>query len=107
MLFRSYGNTAEGFESLNGRISGAAESAGRDPRDIGRSACVLVELDSNAVKRPHTDADVPPLAGGNEPVAAALRELGEAGADEAILVLRPITERSIRELGGALALLGG
>jgi hypothetical protein len=31
---------------------------------------------------------------------AALRELADAGADEAILVVDPITERSVRELGG-------
>jgi hypothetical protein len=33
-----------------------------------------------------------------------LRELFEAGADEAILVVDPITERSIRELGEVVAL---
>jgi hypothetical protein len=32
-----------------------------------------------------------------------LRALQEAGADEAILVLRPITEASIRTLGGLLS----
>jgi hypothetical protein len=31
-----------------------------------------------------------------------LRELAKAGADEAILILDPITERSIREIGEAL-----
>ena len=34
--------------------------------------------------------------------ADALRELGEAGADEVIVVASPITERSIRALGEAL-----
>jgi ethanolamine utilization protein EutP (predicted NTPase) len=38
-------------------------------------------------------------------VAERLRELAEAGADEAILVVSPITERSVRELAAALALL--
>jgi hypothetical protein len=37
-------------------------------------------------------------------VRGHLRDLAEAGADEAILVLRPITEQSIRSLGEALAL---
>ncbi len=36
-----------------------------------------------------------------------LRDLEAAGADEAILVVRPITERSIRSLGEALALDDG
>ena len=38
-------------------------------------------------------------------IAGSLRELVDAGADEAILVADPITERSIRDLGEALALL--
>ena len=32
--------------------------------------------------------------------------MAEAGADEVILVVTPITEASIRELGGVLALTG-
>jgi ethanolamine utilization protein EutP (predicted NTPase) len=38
-------------------------------------------------------------------VAGHLRELAEVGADEAILVVSPIDERSIRALGEALAAL--
>jgi alkanesulfonate monooxygenase SsuD/methylene tetrahydromethanopterin reductase-like flavin-dependent oxidoreductase (luciferase family) len=38
-------------------------------------------------------------------IAAHLRALAEAGADEAILVADPITERSIRDLGAVLSLL--
>ena len=37
-----------------------------------------------------------------ERIAAHLRELAEPGADEAILVVSPITERSVRALGEAL-----
>jgi hypothetical protein len=36
-----------------------------------------------------------------------LRELAEAGADEAIIVVSPITERWVRELGEVLAVLDG
>ncbi len=38
-------------------------------------------------------------------LAAHLRDLAAAGADEAILVVSPITEGSIRELAGALVAL--
>jgi len=96
-----YGNTAAGFRELNATIDGAAESAGREPRDIARSACVLVELDADAVRRPH-DGDTVPVS--LEGVGSLLDELADAGADEAILVLRPITEASIRKLGETLAL---
>ncbi len=40
-----------------------------------------------------------------ERIAAGLRDISEAGADEAILVVSTITERSIRALGEALATL--
>jgi probable F420-dependent oxidoreductase len=93
-----YGNTAEGFAALNARISEAAERAGRDPAEIERSACAHVVLDP---ANPERTLEVPPIAGAD--VAARVRELGEAGADEVIIVAGPITERSIRALGDALA----
>jgi probable F420-dependent oxidoreductase len=95
--YAGYGNTVEKFAELNERISAAAERAGRDPAEVERSACVLVELDQDAVKRPHTDEGLEPVT--PEGLADHLRALGEAGADEAILILRPITEESIRALG--------
>jgi probable F420-dependent oxidoreductase len=99
--FDDYGNSAEGFAALNERISAAARAAGRPPEDVERSACVLVAL-GGAGERP---AQAAPVAGAPERVAAHVRELAEAGADEAILVADPITERSIRELAEAVALV--
>jgi probable F420-dependent oxidoreductase len=96
--YEDFGNSAEGFAALNARISDAAEAAGRDPAQIQRSACVLVALDGAAGERPSTPA-VPPLTGSSRELAARLHELGEAGADEVILVVDPISERSIRQLG--------
>ena len=96
-----YGNTAEGFAALNARISEAAERAGRDPDEIERSACAHVVLDPG---NPERKLEVPPIDGAD--VAARVRELGEAGADEVIIVAGPITERSIRALGDALATSG-
>ncbi len=95
-----YGNTADGFAELNTKINDACEQAERDPREISRSACVLVELDVDAVKRPH-DADTTPVAAGDLP--DVLRDLETAGADEAILVVRPITEASIRQLSDVVS----
>src|SRR5215204_2166880 len=97
-----YGNTAEGFAALHARITDAARAAGRAPEEVTRSACVLVVLDRSAGERPVTPAS-PPLEGSPERIAAGLRELAEAGADEAILVVSPITERSIRALGEVVA----
>ena len=46
-----------------------------------------------------TEPGVTPLEGSLDEIGAGLREIAEAGADELILVLDPITEASIRGLG--------
>ena len=61
-------------------------------------------LDPHAGERP-VDEGLVPLEGSPEWIADVLRGLSEAGADEAILVLSPITEESIRSMGEVLALL--
>lgn len=102
--FDWYGNTPEGFARGNAQVSALAERAGRDPTEIERSACVLVVLDGAAGERPLEDG-VTPLQGPAPRLADGLRAMAEAGADEAILVLDPINERSIRGLGETLTLL--
>jgi probable F420-dependent oxidoreductase len=94
--FTHYGNTADGFARHNAEITAAAERAGRDPATLERSACVLVEVDG-AGERPR---DVPAVPAAELP--AHLRALADAGADEAILVLDPINERTVRAVGNTL-----
>jgi alkanesulfonate monooxygenase SsuD/methylene tetrahydromethanopterin reductase-like flavin-dependent oxidoreductase (luciferase family) len=96
--YDKYGNTPEGFAAHNRRVSDAAERAGRNPDEIERSACVLVVPNRTAAERRLND-DAPPV---ERDVATHLRELAEAGADEAIIVLSPINERTIRALGAEL-----
>jgi alkanesulfonate monooxygenase SsuD/methylene tetrahydromethanopterin reductase-like flavin-dependent oxidoreductase (luciferase family) len=102
--YDGYGNTPAGFAALNGRIDEAAAAAGRDPAAIGRSACVFVLLDPSAPERPIAES-APPVEGPPERIAAHLHELARAGAGEAILVVSPITERSVDELAAVLSLL--
>jgi probable F420-dependent oxidoreductase len=102
--YADYGNTSDGFRALNGHVTGLAEAAGRASSDVSRSACALVVIDRDAGERP-IDGGVVPLEGTAGSVADGIRALAEAGADEAILVLSPITERSIRSMGEVLALL--
>jgi alkanesulfonate monooxygenase SsuD/methylene tetrahydromethanopterin reductase-like flavin-dependent oxidoreductase (luciferase family) len=94
--FEQYGNDPARFAELNARIDYAAEQARRDPADIERSACLLVEVDASAAERVG-DPDAPPIP--FDRLGEALDELAAAGADEAILVATPITEESIRILG--------
>ena len=95
--FDWYGNTADGFAGRIGEIDAACAAAGRDPGTVERSACVLVQLDGGG-ERP-VEADVTPLRGTDAEIGTGLRALAEAGADELILVVDPITERSVRRLG--------
>ena len=102
--YDAYGNTAEGFASLNAMVGEVADRVGRDPEQVERSACVLVRLGGSADER---DIDVPPLEGSAKGIADGLQALAEAGADEAIVVAVPITEDSIGALGEVLDLLEG
>jgi len=102
--FDLYGNTPEGFAAESAKVTAAAERAGRDPAEIERSACCLVVLDRSADERPIPEG-CPPLEGSAEAIADRLRSMAEAGADEAILVVSPIAERSIRDLAETLAAL--
>jgi probable F420-dependent oxidoreductase len=99
--YDSYGNTAAGFATLNATIDEAARAAGREPAEIERSACVLVAFGSDTPERRPAPTS-PALRGDAASMARALRELAEAGADEAILVLDPITEQRVRECGAVL-----
>jgi probable F420-dependent oxidoreductase len=102
--FDWYGNSPEGFAARTAEIDRIAREVGRDPGEIERSACLLVALDPTSRERP-SDPAAPPVTGPPASIAATLGAMAEAGADEVILVVDPITEASIGELGGVLALL--
>jgi len=82
-----YGNTPEGFAELQARI----------PPHLERSACMLVQIEGQPAEREPTAPPVP-----SSRFAEALGELGEAGADEVIVVASPINEHAIRALGEQL-----
>jgi alkanesulfonate monooxygenase SsuD/methylene tetrahydromethanopterin reductase-like flavin-dependent oxidoreductase (luciferase family) len=101
--YEDYGNTAEGFAELNTKITSAAEEAGRTPSSILRSACAFISLDASSPERAITP-EAPPITGSASHIASRLQELHEAGADDIILVVSPITEPSIRTLAEAVAI---
>jgi alkanesulfonate monooxygenase SsuD/methylene tetrahydromethanopterin reductase-like flavin-dependent oxidoreductase (luciferase family) len=101
--YEDYGNSPDAFAALNERISEAARDAGREHGDIERSACALVVLDDSSGERASTPDAPPPLTGSPDRIASGLRELHDAGADEIILVVDPITQTAIRRLGDVLA----
>ena len=99
-----YGNTPDGFARENTRVSELVRESGREPSDVLRSATVFVSVDGSGGVRPHTQ-DAPPLTGAPHRIASGLADFAAAGVDEAILVISPITERTIRVLGDTLTLL--
>jgi alkanesulfonate monooxygenase SsuD/methylene tetrahydromethanopterin reductase-like flavin-dependent oxidoreductase (luciferase family) len=98
--WEDYGNTPEGFAALDATITEAAERAGRDPATVGRSACVLVRADPASRERPDL-ARAPAVA--LDALPGHLDALAQAGADEAVLVLDPITRASVEGVAAALA----
>jgi hypothetical protein len=88
--YSQYGNTPSGYAELSSRFPGSFD----------RSACVLVAVDGGGGERP-LDPGAPPV--GIDALPRHLEELEAAGADEAILVLDPITERSVMAVGVALS----
>ena len=102
--FDWYGNTPEGFAIRSREVDEVAGAVGRDPGEIERSACLLVALGASSDGR-RRDESAPAVSGSPSAVAVAIEDMGAAGADEVILVVDPITEASIVELGEAVALL--
>jgi alkanesulfonate monooxygenase SsuD/methylene tetrahydromethanopterin reductase-like flavin-dependent oxidoreductase (luciferase family) len=102
--FDWFGNTATGFAKENSRVTEMLKAVGRNPSDVLRSATVWVAIDGARGNRPHAD-DVPPVTGSPESIADQLREFAAAGVEEAILVVSPITEPTVRMLGTAIAAL--
>src|SRR3954451_24275882 len=99
-----FGNTPEGFARENERVTAILRAAGREPREVWRSATVLVALGDGGSDRP-ISAATPPVGGTATQIADRLREFAAAGVDEAILVVTPITEESIRGLAPVVAAL--
>jgi alkanesulfonate monooxygenase SsuD/methylene tetrahydromethanopterin reductase-like flavin-dependent oxidoreductase (luciferase family) len=86
-----YGNTPSGFAELSARFEGGFQ----------RSACVLVAVDGGRNERP-PEEDAPPVDARG--LRSHLEELADVGADEAILVLDPIDDASVRTVAGELGL---
>jgi alkanesulfonate monooxygenase SsuD/methylene tetrahydromethanopterin reductase-like flavin-dependent oxidoreductase (luciferase family) len=101
-----YGNTPDGFAREDARVSRLVREIGREPADVRRSATVFVTVEDGRRDRPHTH-DVPPLTGSPGAIAGGLADLADAGVDEAILIVSPINERTIRSLGEMIATLNG
>jgi alkanesulfonate monooxygenase SsuD/methylene tetrahydromethanopterin reductase-like flavin-dependent oxidoreductase (luciferase family) len=99
-----FGNAPDGFARENERVTAILRDLGRAPGEVWRSATVLVALGDQGATRPISAATAP-VAGTPEQIAEQLRAFAAAGVDEAILVVTPITEESVRSLAPVVAAL--
>ncbi len=104
-----FGNTAEGLEPIFARIDSTCREVGRDPSAVERTVALHVRL-AGSIGRPANDqaaSPFTPIEGSPDEIAEALRGFARIGIGHVQLVLDPITERSIEELGPVLESLDG
>ena len=103
-----YGNTPEGFAEVRERVEATCRDVGRDPAEVAATAAVLVHLEGGAgrVMGDLRGRQLLPVRGTPDELAEQLAAFAGAGADHLQLVVDPITEASIEQLGEVLAILG-
>jgi alkanesulfonate monooxygenase SsuD/methylene tetrahydromethanopterin reductase-like flavin-dependent oxidoreductase (luciferase family) len=105
--YTHFDNRVEGLLPLTQELDKAAEDVGRDPKEIDRTAAVLVQLDrgtgriAGSSERP----EVEPIKGSPGEMAESLARFGEAGITHIQVVLDPIDARAVTELAEVSRLL--
>ncbi|GMQ86179.1 MAG: LLM class flavin-dependent oxidoreductase [Acidimicrobiia bacterium] len=102
-----YGNTPDGFATVNATIDIACREVGRDPAEVGRTTTVYWQFAGGTGRTPGNPdrPDAEALTGSSEQLATTLRLYADAGADHVQLVLDPITIRSIETAAEAIHIL--
>jgi alkanesulfonate monooxygenase SsuD/methylene tetrahydromethanopterin reductase-like flavin-dependent oxidoreductase (luciferase family) len=100
-------NDPTGVAVLRERVDAACAEVGRDPAAIERTVAVLVQLTGGRGRIQGNTGRPPPapLTGDAATIASGLRAYAAAGIAEVQLVLDPITQASIDELGPVLEAL--
>jgi len=102
-----YGNTPEGFAAVVADVRARTAAVGRDPDEVEATACVYVQLPSGGGRTmgDPTSTSAPPVAGTTRQIADRLAAFAAAGAHHLQLVVDPITQPAIEQLGEVLAAL--
>ena len=107
--FADFGNTVAGLQPLMAKVDRICAEVGRDPREIERTAALLVTGPGGSYRFTGAAAERAQVGIGGTPeqVAARLQEFHTAGIDHIQIVLDPITPEAIAWLAPAIALLKG
>lgn len=106
-----FGNSPDGLRPILEKVDQACEAAGRDPRAVGRSVAVLVQLPGGAGREMgrsndgYSAAPSPAITGSPDQIAAGLASFAALGIEHLQLVLDPITVASVEAMGEVLAVL--
>ena len=106
----SYGNDPARLVTLMEDVDDACRDVGTDPKEIGRSAAVYVQLPGGKGRSagdPKAREESPPITGSREDIAAGLAAFTETGVDHLQVVLDPIDAPSVEELAQTVQLLRG
>ena len=99
-----FGNRPEGLAPLIAELESACDDTGADCDGLEKTAAVLVQLErgsgrkSGGRSRPPSEA----ISGSHEQIAAGLAAFGGTGIDQLQIVLDPIDELGVEELGGII-----
>lgn len=102
--FTWFGNSPDGYRPLRGEVDAACRAAGREPAEVERTVALFVAF-PGAQGRSMGDlsvADVEPISGEPEVLAATLDAFAEEGVAHVQLVLDPINADTIRALAPTL-----
>ncbi len=107
--YTAFGNRAAGIRPLLDEVDAACEDVGRDPATMARSAAVYVQVGrgrgrtAGSTERP----EVEPISGSRDQMAEQLMAIVDAGINHLQLVIDPIDDRSIQEMGEVTATMRG
>jgi alkanesulfonate monooxygenase SsuD/methylene tetrahydromethanopterin reductase-like flavin-dependent oxidoreductase (luciferase family) len=98
----SFGNNAAGLAEQRELVDAACREVGRYPAEIERTVAAFVRLPGAEQQR---DAEVPPIEGSPEEIAAVLRDFAAEGISHVQLVLDPVTPAGVESLAPLLEAL--
>ena len=104
-FFNTTGNSPAGVPPLIVALDEASRAVGRDPSTLRRTAAVLVAAPGAPSGASGVNYPQAPLTGSPDEIAAGLRAYAQAGIDELIVYLSPMTPAGVEAFAPVLAML--